>query len=131
MITWLENNKKISIIFLVIITIEIFFVSSLPGTLGISQSFSVAKAYHIIVFFLFALFLFTTIKGKNKLKAWQIVTVLIISIIYSILDEFHQSFVPGRDPALRDVMIDSFGIFLSILIYIYINSKKLEKTKKI
>ena len=30
------------------------------------------------------------------------------------LDEWHQSFVPGRTPSPRDVLIDSIGIFAGI-----------------
>jgi Predicted integral membrane protein len=31
------------------------------------------------------------------------------------LDEYHQSFVAGRGPSVRDVMIDSIGIFCGIM----------------
>ena len=31
------------------------------------------------------------------------------------LDEYHQSFVAGRGPSVRDVGIDSIGIFIGIL----------------
>lgn len=34
---------------------------------------------------------------------------LTAAVLYAITDEFHQSFVPGREAALRDVIIDAFG----------------------
>lgn len=35
---------------------------------------------------------------------------------FSCADEYHQSFVAGRSPAARDVMIDSIGIFIGIIV---------------
>lgn len=35
---------------------------------------------------------------------------------FACLDEYHQSFVAGRAPAKKDVLIDSCGVFLGILI---------------
>ena len=32
-----------------------------------------------------------------------------LAVMYSATDEFHQSFVPGRHPAVTDVMIDAAG----------------------
>jgi VanZ family protein len=32
------------------------------------------------------------------------------------LDEFHQMFVPGRGPQVKDVMIDSLGVFAGVLV---------------
>lgn len=32
------------------------------------------------------------------------------------LDEFHQMFVPGRGPQVKDVMLDSFGVFVGVLV---------------
>lgn len=37
-------------------------------------------------------------------------------MIYACTDEIHQLFVPGRSGQFRDVMIDSLGAFIGILI---------------
>ena len=37
-------------------------------------------------------------------------------VICACLDEYHQSFVAGRGPSSRDVLIDSIGIFFGILL---------------
>lgn len=34
---------------------------------------------------------------------------VLISFLYAVSDEYHQSFVPGRGPAFRDVLIDTIG----------------------
>jgi VanZ family protein len=40
--------------------------------------------------------------------AWSLLAILLV-LAYASLDEFHQSFVPGRTPAVRDVLIDTSG----------------------
>ncbi|MCR5419364.1 MAG: VanZ family protein [Lachnospiraceae bacterium] len=37
-------------------------------------------------------------------------------VAFACLDEYHQSFVAGRGPSKRDVVIDSCGVFVGILI---------------
>lgn len=38
-----------------------------------------------------------------------------ICVAFAAGDEYHQSFVDGRGPSVRDVMIDSIGVFFGIL----------------
>ncbi len=65
----------------------------------------------------------TTVKAPG-LWAWSVGTV------YALSDEFHQYFVPGRGPALKDVCIDSAGVaagvgVLWLILQIYTcNSRK-------
>lgn len=46
-------------------------------------------------------------------RAWsvrkRVVLVITLCLVYAITDEFHQSFVPGRGPEIRDVFIDTIG----------------------
>lgn len=48
--------------------------------------------------------------GKNRGRlAW------LLAILYSVTDEYHQSFVPGRFPSVLDVLLfDNFGALLGI-----------------
>lgn len=55
------------------------------------------------------------IKNKYKLL-WSI----LIGVLYAAGDEFHQSFVPGRGPSIRDVCIDSAGVLTGIFIMIFL-----------
>lgn len=40
----------------------------------------------------------------------------IASVIFSALDELHQYYVPGRCGCVTDVMIDSIGIAIALII---------------
>ena len=123
MIRWFEKKRFFSILMTFLVAIEIFFFSTLQGGSIGSTSF-LTLVYHFAVFFLFSFFLFVSIKGNEKIKINQIVLVLIVSIVYSFLDEFHQMFVPSRDANIRDIITNNTGILLSTFIYSYINLKK-------
>ena len=41
-----------------------------------------------------------------------------LAILYAVIDEFHQSFVPGRFPSIWDVLIyDNLGALISLWLY--------------
>ena len=42
-------------------------------------------------------------------RSREFLTALLIAALYAASDEFHQSFVPGREAAVRDVLVDSCG----------------------
>jgi VanZ family protein len=41
---------------------------------------------------------------------------LVLSSLYGVSDEFHQSFVPGRTPDVHDWMADTWGAAMAILV---------------
>jgi len=124
---YLEKHRTIPLILTLLLAVEIFYISSIPSFSQSSvKGINFAIIYHIMVFFLLTFFLIILIKGNSKLKPKQIIWVLIITVIYAIFDEIHQSFVPGRSSTIKDILIDCIGILLAILIY----PKKEIKTKK-
>ncbi|MGE5197037.1 MAG: VanZ family protein [Deltaproteobacteria bacterium] len=56
-----------------------------------------------------------TFLGLSPLKL--IFLTVIFCTVYGLCDEFHQSFVPGRDASLFDVAIDLLGAFMGSLFY--------------
>ena len=51
------------------------------------------------------------------LKGWKWVAFSLgCVLLYALSDEFHQSFVPGRNPRLIDVSIDLLGAALGIVL---------------
>ena len=102
--------------------IEIFYFSSITRIKGPSGVLNLSIVYHFVAFFLLSFFLLISIVGPKEIKVKYIAIVLLISITYSVLDEVHQLFVPGRVPDLFDIFTDSAGIFSSMILYLY--SKK-------
>jgi VanZ family protein len=125
MIKWLEKNRGISLIITFLIAIEIFYFSSLLGVTGTGGNIWFSRIYHFSVFFLFSFFFFATIKGHKEIKIKHILIVIIISIVYGIVDEVHQLFVPLRCFSIKDILTNTLGIFSSIIIYLYVNKNSI------
>ena len=51
----------------------------------------------------------------------RILLGFVITVLFAALDEFHQTFVPGRSGNFTDVCIDSIGIFVATLLLIGIH----------
>ena len=52
---------------------------------------------------------FGRLSSNSGLAHW---TVIAIGIIYGVSDEWHQSFVPGRNPSAADLLADAMGVLM-------------------
>ena len=50
-----------------------------------------------------------------------------VGTLYAVSDEFHQGFVAGRGPSVRDVMIDSAGVIAGTLLLLWILHRRFKK----
>lgn len=76
----------------------------------------IRKIAHFSIYTLVGLLLMG-IMTRTKLKdKRRILITVVIGIIYATLDEFHQSFSPGRTPKITDIYIDTLGVILGILL---------------
>lgn len=97
----------------------IFFFSSLPhlrvDMLGIYDLILRKLAHffeYLVLSLLFMNFFAKDLKwGRGRFLFWSI----FLSIVYSVLDEYHQSYVPGRCFSLIDIFIDSSGASSSLI----------------
>ena len=126
MIIWLEKHKNISLILTLLIAVEIFFFSSIPGGKTGGGIPYISIIYHFSVFFLFNFFLLTTL-SRNNLKTKKLFTALSISTVYAILDELHQLYVPMRNASPIDFIIDFIGIIAATIIFIWTKQKIKQK----
>ncbi|MFC1649181.1 VanZ family protein, partial [Patescibacteria group bacterium] len=95
----------------------IFTFSSLPTTPTTEiywQDFVIKKSAHIIEFFVLTLLLFKALRFEGVPIHKTFWSIVVFGVFYAITDEFHQSFTPGRQPTLRDVLIDTTGILLAV-----------------
>lgn len=56
--------------------------------------------------------------------------VLLFCLLYASSDEFHQKFVPTREPAVRDVMIDTCGATSGLLAVLGLRKVRAAATPK-
>ena len=78
--------------------------------------------YYILSFFIYHVFLYSRIN-------WKKLVTFIICLLYSISDEIHQIFIPGRAGMFSDVVIDCLGVIFCLFI-IYCFDKMVKNGKK-
>ena len=42
-------------------------------------------------------------------RPWVFILAFVIAVLYGVSDEYHQSFVPGRDSSPLDLLVDALG----------------------
>lgn len=98
----------------------IFIFSNFPTARVVPvswQDFLFKKTIHLTEYAIFFLLWFRALKNTAdfplpKTGRW----VFIWTVFYAITDEFHQTFIYGREGTIRDVIIDGGGALLAWLI---------------
>ena len=89
----------------------------------------VRKVAHITEYFILGLLVINVFKDYFKLSNKLLGLSILFCLLYSISDEFHQIFVPGRTGKIIDLIIDSIGYVFGILIYYSILRKRIHEKK--
>ena len=79
-------------------------------------SYIVRKIAHFTEYFILGLLIYHLVKQYRVISKTEIIWMILFCVIYAMSDEFHQVFIGGRSPKVFDVIIDSLGSSLSILI---------------
>ncbi len=108
-----EKERMLPLIATLLVAVEIFYLSSLSFGSSSKSTISFSAVYHFVIFFLFNFFLLITIKGKGKFRIKYLAIALVISVIYGVLDELHQTLVPGRCADIGDILTNTAGILTS------------------
>lgn len=96
----------------------IFYFSSLPELktpFGI-WDFILRKLAHAVEFGILTLLMARALSNYFLIKSRWLFYAALFSLLFAISDEYHQTFVAGREGTIRDVFIDGVGIVLMILI---------------
>lgn len=101
-------------------------------------SFIVRKGAHFSLFAVLGFFSFLSVITYEKLHiTLRVIISFLIGALYAVSDEYHQTFVVGRSGELRDVLIDSSGVLLAVLVCLgvysmhrYIKSKRKPNMRK-
>lgn len=81
-----------------------------------NSQFIVRKSAHIILFCLLSILCFMVIyEIKKNIKISTLISFS-ITLIYACIDEIHQLFIPGRGTQIRDILIDSIGAIIGLIV---------------
>jgi VanZ family protein len=96
----------------------ITFMSSRSSLPDINQWFAnTDKIVHFGIYFVLGISVQLAILAYFP-KAGRItlmISTIMFGLLFGISDEFHQSFVPGRDSSLGDLIADTIGVAISLI----------------
>lgn len=83
------------------------------------------KLGHLTEYAIFAIFLYHAL-GDDHRSLWnprKALACILLAGLYSLTDEFHQRFVPGRGPSIVDCGIDTIGATLGMVIVYFAGAR--------
>lgn len=95
----------------------------LNSILGDMADFVVRKGAHMTEYFILIMLIQRVLKDKYTLNK-ALVYAFILTVLYASSDEYHQTFVQGRCGQVKDVLIDSCGALIYVII---IKCKQIKK----
>lgn len=129
----LNKRKKIVLFLPVLMMAVIFIESSIPMDGGPDDIIfltnldpKIQNLLHIPLYGVLAFLWIRVFNAWGQRGGRAMVFSFFITVFYGIMDEFHQTFVPGRYGGLQDIYLNAFGAFLVILIYSWISRKQSE-----
>lgn len=105
----------------------IFYLSSQSSfpvedeNVGYWVDFAVKKIAHLVVYAILFWFIFRAARNHLSFKK-ALIFSFVLTVLYAISDEYHQTFVSDREGTARDVLIDSLAALLCGL-YVFKNRK--------
>lgn len=142
-----KRSKRIWLILTILCTVGIAFSSSIEGDVSGEASrdiaawlkgifpflygldlgftnFLVRKAAHFFVFMVLAVCLTNLLKFYIKGKIRLFFAAWLAASVYGIIDEIHQYFVPGRVCAIQDMLINSAGALVGVILVMFISKRR-------
>lgn len=91
----------------------IFYLSSRPG-LAVGKGFvdfATRKPAHIVVYSMLFILLVNALKSSYSTHSKKNILIVsfLLTILYGVSDEIHQSFVPLREGKISDIIFDTAG----------------------
>jgi VanZ family protein len=90
----------------------IFALSAIPSIatpLEPGYDFTFKKLTHVTEYGILTALLLSAVRLHIGHKSHALLTAALIAVLYACSDEWHQTFVPGREGTLRDVAIHAIG----------------------
>lgn len=76
----------------------------------------IRKSAHFFNYMILGILIVLALSNENIENIKGLLISILICLLVSILDEFYQSFVPGRGPGILDVFIDMTGALAGMLL---------------
>ncbi len=113
------KNKKLNLWLPVLVWAGVIFSFSSMSINKVSEfswwDFVFKKSAHVAEYFILFWLVFRAVSDDNNNVSRKVfVKAFVLTVIYAFSDEWHQTFVPGREGTLRDVGFDTLGALISL-----------------
>ena len=89
-------------------------------------SFIIRKVAHLTIYFILGILAYINLKEYMRVTPALVIYSIIFCLVYASTDEIHQLLVNGRSGNIYDVILDTCGSTLAILISYY-SRRRLKK----
>ena len=89
-------------------------------------SFIIRKVAHLTIYFILGILAYINLKEYMKVTPALVIYSIIFCLVYASTDEIHQLLVNGRSGNIYDVILDTCGSTLAILLSYY-SRRRLKK----
>ena len=89
-------------------------------------SFIIRKVAHLTIYFILGILAYINLREYMKVTPALVIYSIIFCLVYASTDEIHQLLVNGRSGNIYDVILDTCGSTLAILISYY-SRRRLKK----
>ena len=83
----------------------------------------VRKGAHLSVYLILGILIISFISEFRSIDYKVILLAIFLSLLYACSDEIHQLLVPGRSGQISDIVLDTIGSGIGILIFTFIKRK--------
>lgn len=77
----------------------------------------VRKSAHLFIYFILGILIISLLREYRDIDIKMILLAVFLGLLYACSDEVHQLFIKGRSCEVRDVLIDTVGVSLGVLLY--------------
>lgn len=89
--------------------------------------FLIRKGTHFVYFGLIGLAIYAALPKFS----FRVLAAGLLTMLFALVDEFHQSFTSGRTASAQDVMLDTAGAITALLLLTFIQRIKQRKSTKV
>ncbi len=80
----------------------------------------IRKNVHFFAYLILGVLVLNALRTSRVRGSRSIALALGICVLYAISDEVHQLFIPGRSGEVRDVVIDTAGASVGVMVYMVV-----------
>ncbi|MFA6228028.1 MAG: VanZ family protein [Patescibacteria group bacterium] len=98
---------------------------SFPVNFTVNEYQTISSLAHIALYVILAFLVAEAAAASGVSRRQTLIAALAVCAIYGALDEWHQSFVLGREASLNDWLLDAIAALAVVFFYAFIQRLKL------